>query len=127
MVDLAIQEIIHKKSEINQNNAFYALDNSVGDGRFLFSFHSRWNEMEFNDIELFLHGLDINVKSVAKCLLLKDGLPAESKDKFDFKEGNALIGYCAPPIFHETENNLDSINRFYSMDPDLALETDAKA
>jgi hypothetical protein len=113
MIDLVFQEMMKDSNRINQNYAFYALDSSVGDGRFLFSFLSRWNEMGFNKRELYLHGLDIDTESVAKCLLQKDDLPTVFKSKFDFKKGNALIGFCAPPEFHETEKNLEFINNCY--------------
>jgi len=97
MIDLVFQEMMNEASEISQNNKYFVLDHSVGDGRFLFSFHSHWTEMGFNDRELYLHGLDINTDSIMQCFLHKNTVSTEYKVKFDFKKGNALIGYCNNP------------------------------
>jgi hypothetical protein len=72
------------------------LDNSVGDGRFLFEIADHLKYLQKSNgltCKLTLHGLDINRESIRKCETVYEKLPPLNNVDFSFKTGNALIGY----------------------------------
>jgi hypothetical protein len=68
------------------------IDNSVGDGRFLFEFADSWLEKNKKETVVTLHGLDINQKSIDGCKTHQRKYLHDPNIQFSFKTGNALVG-----------------------------------
>ncbi|MHA2055768.1 MAG: TaqI-like C-terminal specificity domain-containing protein [Candidatus Hodarchaeales archaeon] len=77
------------------------LDNSVGDGRFLFDFAQKWviyEKKASTPTKLHLFGVDIDPQSIEKCENKLEKFKEFQNIKFFFKLGNSLLGYINKPI-----------------------------
>ena len=101
MVKLAFENLTEAAQQTNNSESTTILDNSVGDGRFLFGIVNHWKKLKKNrsfNRSLTLHGVDINKDSIKICESKKNELSNDEKLDISFKTGNALIGYIRPPI-----------------------------
>ena len=104
------------------NSYIRVLDNSVGDGRFLFDFARNWinmHEAVLNLPEIQLYGVDINPKSIEKCNIKLRSFKGNDQIKFIFNQGNSLLGYINKPKDISEFDSIEIINRKFIDDHDL--------
>ncbi len=125
MVDLSYEFITHFLQESTTSNSMYVLDNSVGDGRFLFGIVEKWNtitEINRRGCKLVLHGLDINKDSITKCKTDRNNFSDIKGIEISFKTGNALIGYVKPVKINEKEIVDENLTESYFNKIDQSLQ-----
>ncbi len=106
-VALMINLIFKSKffQESPKTSPLFIIDNSVGDGRFLFEFAKSWLNLNIKRYEITLHGLDINQEYIDGCKTSQEQFSSEPTIHLSFKTGNALIGN----IKSEQENVEDGL------------------
>jgi hypothetical protein len=85
----------------------------VGDGRFLFDLQRKWNTSSLDEFNIHLYGLDINEVAIAKCEDHKLTLDSKIRNIFDFKVGNALLGYTARPELTNIKSEFPNLDKTF--------------
>ncbi|MHA1994358.1 MAG: TaqI-like C-terminal specificity domain-containing protein [Candidatus Hodarchaeales archaeon] len=126
MVDIAFGLIRNYLSEVINVRSIRILDNSVGDGRFLFEIVDHQKKLQKSDqinSYLVLHGLDINNESIRKCELIKEKFSSNSEIDISFKAGNALIGYIKANETKEGNPTKEKLNISFFEDSNIKYPT----
>ncbi|MHA1946209.1 MAG: TaqI-like C-terminal specificity domain-containing protein [Candidatus Hodarchaeales archaeon] len=94
IVTLMINLILTAKKlwDSKKSSNLFVIDNSVGDGRFLFEFADSWSNVTKKDTAITLHGLDINQESIDGCKTHQGRFSYNPSIQLSFKTGNAIIG-----------------------------------
>ncbi|MHA1976998.1 MAG: TaqI-like C-terminal specificity domain-containing protein [Candidatus Hodarchaeales archaeon] len=101
MVTIAFDYVPRSMNQTRKSESVMVLDNSVGDGRFLFTIMEHWKKHKKKRkiaLNLTLHGVDINNSSIKICESNKKEFQPDPDIDISFKTGNALIGYVKPPM-----------------------------
>ncbi|PWI46984.1 hypothetical protein CEE45_14175 [Candidatus Heimdallarchaeota archaeon B3_Heim] len=133
MVNLSLDFINKILNQPLGSRSISILDNSVGDGRFLFEIMKHRNNIRASDLKnfkLILHGLDINNESINLCESKKRELATNQDIEISFKTGNALIGYIKPPKTMKNYYTEEKLTRYFFDDlnitqPDISLVKNA--